>query len=86
MRFKITGILLLSAVVLTSSAAAQTTPAPSAITRTAIAATKLPSVTDVPLYFRAVGDLRDGPYPTNTPASVNSGIEENADSRCRTFA
>ena len=55
MRFKITGILLLSAVVLTSSAAAQTTPAPSAITRTVIAATKLPTVTDVPLYFRAVG-------------------------------
>jgi quercetin dioxygenase-like cupin family protein len=55
MQFKITGILLLSAVSLTSSAAAQTTPAPSAITRTVIAATKLPTVTDVPLYFRAVG-------------------------------
>jgi quercetin dioxygenase-like cupin family protein len=50
MRFKITGMLLLSAVVLTSSAAAQTTPAPSAISRTVIAATK-----NVPLYFRAVG-------------------------------
>src|SRR5213078_3452762 len=55
MRFKITGILLLSAVSFTNSAAAQTTPAPSAITRTVIAATKLPTVTDVPLYFRAVG-------------------------------
>src|SRR5947209_19827692 len=33
---------------------AQTPPAPSAITRTVIAATKLPTVTDVPLYFRAV--------------------------------
>jgi quercetin dioxygenase-like cupin family protein len=55
MRFKITGILLLSVVALASSAAAQTTPAPSTITRTLIAATKLPTVTDVPLYFRAVG-------------------------------
>jgi quercetin dioxygenase-like cupin family protein len=54
MRFKIAGILLLSAVSLTTSAAAQTTPAPSAITRTVIAATKLPTVTDAPLYFRAV--------------------------------
>jgi quercetin dioxygenase-like cupin family protein len=41
-----TGIVLLSAVVFVAAAAAQTTPAPSAITRT---------VTDVPLYFRAVG-------------------------------
>jgi hypothetical protein len=36
------------------SAAAQTTPAPPAITRTVIAATKLSTVTDVPLYFKAV--------------------------------
>jgi quercetin dioxygenase-like cupin family protein len=50
-----TGIVLLSAVVFVAAAAAQTTPAPSAITRTVIAATKLPTVTDVPLYFRAVG-------------------------------
>ena len=39
---------------LTASAAAQTTPAPPAITRTVVAATKLPTVTDVPLYFKAV--------------------------------
>jgi hypothetical protein len=37
-----------------ASAAAQTTPAPPAITRTVIAATKLSTVTDVPLYFKAV--------------------------------
>lgn len=37
-----------------ASAAAQTTPAPLAITRTVIASTKLPSVTDLPLYFKAV--------------------------------
>ena len=47
-------ILLIGAVALATSAAAQSTPPPAAITRTVIAATKLPSVTDVPLYFRAV--------------------------------
>jgi quercetin dioxygenase-like cupin family protein len=60
MRFKTTGTLSLSlslslgAVALGASAAAQTTPAPPAITRTVIAATKLSTVTDVPLYFKAV--------------------------------
>src|SRR3954464_8294224 len=39
---------------LPASATAQTTPAPPAITRTVVAATKLPTVTDVPLYFKAV--------------------------------
>jgi len=39
---------------LPASGAAQTTHAPSAITRTVIAATKLPTVTDVPLHFKAV--------------------------------
>ena len=46
--------LLIGAVALATSADAQSTPPPPAITRTAIAATKLPSVTEVPLYFRAV--------------------------------
>ena len=54
MRFRTTGILLLGAMALPASTAAQTTPAPPAITRTAVAATKLPTVTDVPLYFKAV--------------------------------
>src|ERR1700687_3346055 len=56
MRFRTTGILSLSlgAMSLGASAAAQTTPAPPAITRTVVAATKLPTVTDVPLYFKAV--------------------------------
>ena len=49
-----TGILWLGAMALAGSAAAQTPPAPPAITRTVVAATKLPTVTDVPLYFRAV--------------------------------
>ena len=54
MRFRTTGILWLGAMALAASAAAQTTPAPPAITRTVVAATKLPTVTDVPLYFKAV--------------------------------
>lgn len=54
MRFRIAGMLLLGAVALTTRASSQTTPAPSAITRDVIAATKLPTVTDVPLHFKAV--------------------------------
>ena len=54
MQFRTTGLLLLGAMALPASAAAQTTPAPPAITRIAIAATKLPTVTDLPLYFKAV--------------------------------
>lgn len=51
---------------LTAFAAAQTIPALSAITRTVIAATKLPTVTDVPLHFRAVG--------VTLPPSEKSGV------------
>src|SRR5260370_5850143 len=58
MLFKTTGTLSLSlslgAMALGASAAAQTTPAAPAITRTVIAATKLSTVTGVPLYFKAV--------------------------------
>jgi quercetin dioxygenase-like cupin family protein len=54
MRFRTTGLLLLAAMALSASAAAQTTPAAPAITRTVVAATKLPTVTDVPLHFKAV--------------------------------
>jgi quercetin dioxygenase-like cupin family protein len=54
MLFRTTGILLLGAMALAAPAAAQTTSAPPAITRTVVAATKLPTVTDVPLYFKAV--------------------------------
>jgi mannose-6-phosphate isomerase-like protein (cupin superfamily) len=54
MRFMTIGIPLLGAIGLAASAAAQQTPAPLAITRTLVAATKLPTVTDMPLYFRAV--------------------------------
>src|SRR5712672_668144 len=54
MWFRTIGIQLLGAVALAASATAQTTPAPPAITRTVVAATKLPTVTDVPLHFKAV--------------------------------
>jgi quercetin dioxygenase-like cupin family protein len=52
MQFRITGLLLLNAIAL--PAVAQTTPTPTTITRTVVAATKLPTVTDVPLHFKAV--------------------------------
>src|SRR5260370_29112305 len=54
MQFRTTGLLLFGAMALPPSGAAQTTPAPTAITRTVVAATKLPTVTDVPLHFKAV--------------------------------
>src|SRR5580704_8971013 len=54
MQFRTTGLWLLGAMVLPAPATAQTTPAAPAITRTVVAATKLASVTDVPLHFKAV--------------------------------
>src|ERR1700680_4469875 len=54
MQFRITGLLLLGAMALPAAGTAQTTPAPPVITRTVVAATKLPTVADVPLYFKAV--------------------------------
>jgi quercetin dioxygenase-like cupin family protein len=70
MRFGTTGILLLGTMALAATAAAQTTPAPSAITRTVIAAAKLPSVTDVPLHFRALS-VTLAPGETSGTAAVN---------------
>jgi quercetin dioxygenase-like cupin family protein len=66
MRFT-AGILLVGAMVL-AAAAAQTTPVPPAITRTVVAATKLPTVTDVPLHFKAVS--------VSLPVGEKSGITE----------
>ena len=54
MRFMTAGKLFLVAMVLATSAAAQTTTAPPAITRTVVATTKLPTVIDVPLHFKVV--------------------------------
>ncbi|MET4177154.1 mannose-6-phosphate isomerase-like protein (cupin superfamily) [Bradyrhizobium sp. LA6.1] len=53
MQFRTTGLLLLGAMALPASGTAQITPAAPAITRTVIAATKLPTVTDVPVHFKA---------------------------------
>jgi hypothetical protein len=54
MQVRTAGLLLLGAMALPASGTAQTTPAPATITRTVIAATKLPTVTDVPVHFKAV--------------------------------
>ena len=54
MHFRIFGVVLLCAASLAVPATAQTTPGPPAITRTVVAATKLPTVVGVPLHFRAV--------------------------------
>ena len=54
MKFRRIGLLLLGAMPLPAAGIAQTAPAPPAITRTVIAATKLPTVTEVPLHFKAV--------------------------------
>lgn len=54
MRVMTTGLLLLGAMALAASASAQTTPTPPATARTVVAATKLPSVTNVPLHFKVV--------------------------------
>src|ERR1700688_1326042 len=55
MQFRTTGLLLLGAMAFPASGTAQPTPAQPAITRTVVAATKLPTVTDVPLHFKAGG-------------------------------
>lgn len=54
MQFRTTGLLLLGAMALPASGTAQTTAVPLAIARTVIAATKLPTVTDAPVHFKAV--------------------------------
>jgi quercetin dioxygenase-like cupin family protein len=54
MQFRTSGLLLLGAMALPAAGIAQTTPAAPAITRTVVAATKLPTVADVPLHFKAV--------------------------------
>jgi len=54
MRLMIIGALVLATIVPASFAAAQTPPTPLATTRTVVAATKLPTVTDVPRHFRLV--------------------------------
>src|SRR6266568_367391 len=81
MHFRTTGLLLLGAMALPGSATAQTTPAAPAITRTVVAATKLPTVTDVPLHFKAVSitlqpDERSGVSAANGILYQMSGSTE----------
>jgi quercetin dioxygenase-like cupin family protein len=54
MRIGTVGIMLLGASTFAAAVASQTAPSPPAITRTVIAATKLPTVVAAPLYFKAV--------------------------------
>jgi len=54
MHFRTFGVVLLCATCVAAPATAQTTPAAPAITRTVVAATKLPTVVAIPLIFRAV--------------------------------
>ena len=72
MPFKITGAILLGVLAFATSVAAQSTPPPSGITRTVIAATKLLTVTEVPLYFRAVRVTL--PQGGKTALSASSGV------------
>jgi len=53
MQLRTIGIVLLGATAFAVAASAQNAPAPAAITRTLVAATNLPAVTDAPLYFKA---------------------------------
>jgi quercetin dioxygenase-like cupin family protein len=81
MQFRTTGLLLLGALALPAAGAAQTTPAPPVITRTLVAATKLPTVTDVPLHFKAVSitlqpDERSRVSPANGILYQMSGSTE----------
>jgi quercetin dioxygenase-like cupin family protein len=71
MRFRSIGFVTLSAAALTASAAAQTPPAPPAVTRTVVAATKLPSVTDRPLLFRALS-INISPGEKSSATSADS--------------
>jgi quercetin dioxygenase-like cupin family protein len=81
MQFRTTGLLLLGALALPAAGTAQTTPAPPVIARTLVAATKLPTVTDVPLHFKAVSitlqpDERSGVSPANGMLYQMSGSTE----------
>jgi quercetin dioxygenase-like cupin family protein len=81
MQFRTTGLLLLGALALPAAGDAQTTPARPVITRTLVAATKLPTVTDVPLHFKAVSitlqpNDRSGVSPANGILYQMSGSSE----------
>ena len=73
MFFRIAGMLLLGATALANSVVAQSTPSPAAITRTVVAATKLPTVAEAPLYFRAVS-VTLPPGQTSSVSAANGII------------
>src|SRR5712691_8233673 len=70
MRLLGTGIIFFLAVTFAGAAVAQPAQAPAPVTRTVVAASKLPSVVETPLYFRA---LRLGlpPRETSTLSAAN---------------
>jgi quercetin dioxygenase-like cupin family protein len=70
MRRAIAGVLLFGAGTLVAPALAQPAQSPPAVTRTVVAATKLPSVVETPLHFRAL-QLSLPPRETGTLAAAN---------------
>jgi quercetin dioxygenase-like cupin family protein len=70
MRFTGTGVMLLVAGIFAGSAAAQPAQAPAPVTRTVVAATKLQSVVETPLYFRAL-QLSLPPREASTLSAAN---------------
>src|SRR5258708_39899650 len=70
MRFTTTGILF-TAMVVAVSAAAQTPPPPTTTVRKAVAAAKLPTVTNAPLYFK-VQSITLSPNEKNSVSGTNS--------------
>jgi quercetin dioxygenase-like cupin family protein len=70
MRFTTIGILF-TAMVIAVSAAAQPAPSPTATVRKVVAATKLPTVTNVPLYFK-VQSIALSPGEKSSVSGANS--------------
>src|SRR5262249_20917919 len=70
MRFTTTGIIFTTMVVAVS-AAAQTPPSPTTTVRKVVAASKLPTVTNAPLYFKAQS-ITLSPNEKSTVSGINS--------------
>src|ERR1700737_2747752 len=70
MQFMTAGLLLLGAIALPASGTPQPAPAPPAITRTVIAATKLPTATEVPVHFKA-GSITLQPDEKSSVSAAN---------------
>jgi quercetin dioxygenase-like cupin family protein len=72
MRFTSTGVLFI-ATVIAGSAAAQTAPAPATTVRKVVAASALPTVTSVPLYFKALS-ITLAPGEKSSVSGTNSAL------------